>query len=278
MGTGLRAGGPLCAHPKVKAISFTGSTRVGGEIALGAARTFKKVSLEMGGKNATVVCADADLPSAVSEAVRAAFSNQGQICLCGSRVLVEKSIAVEFKARFVAQVRALRVGDPRERGTDQGALTSKAHFEKVLGCLETARAEGGRVLCGGERVQVPGRCEKGYFISPTVLEGLGPHARTNQEEIFGPVVTLQEFEGDAQALALANATRYGLAASVFTKELSRAHRLAAGLRAGLVWINCWMVRDLRTPFGGVGDSGVGREGGQEAMRFFTEPKNVTVKL
>ncbi len=278
MGTGPRAGGPLCAHPLVKAISFTGSTRVGGEIALGAARTFKKVSLEMGGKNATVVCADADLDLAVSEAVRAAFSNQGQICLCGSRILVERPIAAAFKARLVARARALRVGDPREAATDQGALTSKAHLEKVLACLQTAREEGGRFLLGGDRALVAGRCAGGYFVNPTVIESLGPDTRTNQEEIFGPVVTVQEFDGDAQALALANATRYGLSASLFTRDLQRAHRLAAGLRAGLVWINCWMVRDLRVPFGGVGESGVGREGGLEAMRFFTEPKNVTVKL
>ena len=277
-GTGPRAGAPLCAHASIKAISFTGSTRVGGELALLAARSLKKVSLELGGKNATVIFADADLELAAAEAVRAAFSNQGQICLCGSRILIERSIYPAFKARLVERVRALRVGDPLEPATDQGALTSSAHLEKVLGCLATARGEGAQVLCGGERVRVPGRCAQGFFVAPALLEGLGPEARTNQEEIFGPVATLQPFDGEDDAVRLANATRYGLAASVFTKDLSRAHRVSAALRAGLVWVNCWMLRDLRTPFGGVGDSGVGREGGFEALRFFTEPKNVTVKL
>jgi len=224
------------------------------------------------------VFADADLDLAARECVRAAFSNQGQICLCGSRILVEHSIHQRFAARLVEQIRGLRVGDPREASTDQGAVVSRAHFDKIMSCIALARSEGGHFLCGGNRVQVAGRCADGLFIEPTLIENLGPRTPTNQEEIFGPVATLQEFSGESHALELANAVRYGLAASVFTRDLSRAHRLAAQLRCGIVWINCWLLRDLRTPFGGVGESGVGREGGFEAMRFFTEPKNVCVKL
>ncbi len=277
-GMGPAVGAPLCAHEKIAAISFTGSTRVGREIARGAGERFKKVSLELGGKNATLVFADADLDLAARECVRAAFSNQGQICLCGSRILVEHSIHQRFAARLIEQVRALRVGDPREPGTDQGAVVSRAHFDKVMSCIALARSEGGHFLCGGNRVQVPGRCANGLFIEPTLIEDLGPHTRTNQEEISARSRRCRSSLGEAHALELANAVRYGLAASVFTRDLSRAHRVAAQLRCGIVWVNCWLLRDLRTPFGGVGESGVGREGGFEALRFFTEPKNICVKL
>ncbi len=277
-GLGPRAGAPLCAHSEVKAISFTGSTRVGGEIAREAAQGFKKVSLEMGGKNPTLIFADADLREAVPEAVRAAFSNTGQICLCGSRILVEKSVYARVRDELVQRVRALRVGDPLEPGTEQGALVSRQHFEKVMRCLAIAREEGGRVLCGGERASVAGRCAGGFFVQPTLVEGLGPSCRTNQEEIFGPVATLLPFEDAEEAVQLANSTRYGLSASVWTRDLSRAHRVASRLESGIVWVNCWMLRDLRTPFGGVKESGLGREGGHEALRFFTEPHNVCVKL
>ena len=277
-GFGPRAGSPLCAHRAVKAISFTGSTRVGGEIAREAAASFKKVSLEMGGKNPTLIFADADLATAIPETVRAAFSNTGQICLCGSRILIEQSIYARVRDELVERVRALRVGDPLEPGTEQGALVSRAHFDKVLGCLEIARQEGGRVLCGGRRARLEGRCAEGFFVQPTLIEGLGPACRTNQEEIFGPVATLLPFSSTAEAVELANSTRYGLSASLWTQDLSRAHRVSAQLHSGIVWVNCWMLRDLRTPFGGVKDSGVGREGGMDALRFFTEPKNVCVKL
>ena len=277
-GLGPRAGAPLCAHRDVRAISFTGSTRVGGEIAREAAASFKKVSLEMGGKNPTLIFADADLTEAIPQAVRAAFSNTGQICLCGSRILIERPVYERVRDELVARVSALRVGDPLEEGTEQGALVSRQHFDKVMGCLSLAREEGGRVLCGGGRATVAGRCKDGFFIQPTLVEGLGPACRTNQEEIFGPVATLLPFETAAEAVELANSTRYGLSASLWTRDLSRAHRVAAQLHSGIVWVNCWMLRDLRTPFGGAKESGVGREGGMDALRFFTEPKNVCVKL
>ena len=277
-GLGPRAGGPLCAHPEIRAISFTGSTRVGAEIAREAARSFKKVSLEMGGKNPTLIFGDADLGEAIPQTVRAAFSNTGQICLCGSRILVERSIHDQVRDQLVERVRALRVGDPLQADTEQGALVSRQHFDKVMGCLAVARQEGGRVLCGGGRATLPGRCAGGFFVQPTLIEGLGPSCQTNQEEIFGPVATLLPFDGAEEAVRLANSTRYGLAASLWTRDLSRAHRVSAQLHSGIVWVNCWMLRDLRTPFGGVKDSGVGREGGMDALRFFTEPKNVCVKL
>jgi aminomuconate-semialdehyde/2-hydroxymuconate-6-semialdehyde dehydrogenase len=277
-GLGPRAGAPLCAHREVKAISFTGSTRVGGEIARQAAERFCKASLEMGGKNPTIVFADADLAEAIPQAVRAAFSNTGQICLCGSRILIERSVYARVRDELVARVSALRVGDPLLPETEQGALVSRQHFDKVMGCLAVAREEGGRVLCGGGRTTVPGRCAEGFFVQPTLIEGLGPSCRTNQEEIFGPVATLLPFDSADEAVQLANSTRYGLAASLWTRDLSRAHRVSAQLHSGIVWVNCWLLRDLRTPFGGVKESGVGREGGMEAMRFFTEPTNVCVKL
>jgi len=233
------------------------------------------LSLELGGKNPNLIFGDCDYDKMLETTVRSSFNNQGQICLCGSRIYVERSIYARFKKDFVERVKNLKVGNPSDPGNNLGAVVSKVHFEKVLGCIELAKKEGGQILTGGTALQMPAPFDKGYYIAPTVIEGLSSECRTNQEEIFGPVVTIQAFDLDSEALQMANSTLYGLSATVWTNNLERAHYFAANLEAGIVWINTWMLRDLRTPFGGVKNSGVGREGGWEALRFFTEAKNVT---
>ncbi|MFZ4635240.1 MAG: aldehyde dehydrogenase [Saprospiraceae bacterium] len=275
-GLGPRAGEAIVRHPDVKAISFTGSTRAGAAIAGIAAPMFKKLSLELGGKNPVLIFADCNYEQMLETTVRSSFNNQGQICLCGSRIYVERSLYERFRSDFVEKVKTLRVGDPADPDSQLGAVVSQVHYNKVLGYIELAKQEGGVVLCGGVPVNMPGELSGGWYIAPTVVEGLSAVCRTNQEEIFGPVVTIQPFDTDEEALLMANSTEYGLSAVVWTQHLTRAHRLANELQAGIVWINTWMLRDLRTPFGGVKHSGVGREGGWEAMRFFTETKSVTV--
>jgi NAD-dependent aldehyde dehydrogenases len=274
-GQGPKVGEAIVRHPQIKAISFTGSTRAGSEIARIAAPMFKKLSLELGGKNPNLIFADCDYERMLETSVRSSFNNQGQICLCGSRIYVERSLYGRFKKDFVERVKNLRVGPPALADSQLGAVVSKMHFEKVLGYIQLAKEEGGTVLTGGRPLSMPAPYDKGWYIAPTVIEGLDAYCRTNQEEIFGPVVTIQAFDTDEEALRYANATPYGLSATIWTQNLSRAQHLSAKLQAGIVWVNTWMLRDLRTAFGGVKNSGIGREGGWEAMRFFTEAKNVS---
>ncbi len=277
-GLGPKVGAAIVGHRDVKAISFTGGTKTGEEIARIAAPMFKKLSLELGGKNPNIIFADCDYDEMLETTVRSSFANQGQICLCGSRIFVERPIYEQFKSDLVARALEMKIGDPLEDSTNVGAVVSEAHMEKILSYVELAKKEGGTILCGGNRVNLGGRCANGYFIEPTVVEGLSHDCRTNQEEIFGPVVSIMPFDAEDEVLGYANSVRYGLSATVWTENLSRAHRVAAALESGIVWVNCWLLRDLRTPFGGVKDSGMGREGGFEALKFFTEEKNVCVKI
>ena len=277
-GTGPGAGQPIIEHPEVKAISFTGGTKTGEHIARTAAPMFKKLSLELGGKNPNIIFADCDFDKAVKTSVLSSFANQGQICLCGSRIFIERSIYETFKKAFVERVKALKVGPPQGEDSKMGAVVSQAHMEKVLGYIELAKEEGGSILTGGRTAPQEGEVSGGYYIEPTVIEGLEYTCRTNQEEIFGPVVTLTPFDSEEEVLKMANSTAYGLAATIWTHNLNRAHRVAAGVDSGIIWINCWLVRDLRTLFGGMKASGVGREGGYEALHFFTEPKNVCLQF
>ena len=276
-GTGLNVGAAMTAHPKVATISFTGGTATGRRVAEAGAPFFKKISLELGGKNPNIVFADADLDAAIAGSVRSSFANQGQVCLCGSRVFVEKPAYNDFVARFVEKTSKLKVGDPLDEKTDQGAIVSKMQLDKVKFYVELAKQEGGEIALGGSPPPPPNeRCREGYFFPPTIITGLPVSCRTNREEIFGPVVTITPFESEEEVIGYANNVDYGLSSSVWTQNLNRAHRVAEKIHTGTVWVNCWLVRDLRVPFGGMKQSGVGREGGEEALRFFTEPKNVCI--
>ena len=277
-GLGTKAGQAIIEHPDIPLISFTGGTATGRHIAATAAPMFKKLSLELGGKNPTIIFADCDFDQAVKTTMMSSFANQGQICLCGSRILVERPIYDRFIEVFVEKVAQMQVGDPLDSSTKTGAVVSKPHMEKVLSYIELAKQEGGKIVAGGHQVKLEGRCQNGYFIQPTVILGLDQNCRTNQEEIFGPVVTIMPFDNQDDVIAYANSTAYGLSATIWTENLKKAHNVAAQLKSGIVWVNCWLVRDLRTPFGGMKQSGVGREGGLEALRFFTEAKNVCIKL
>jgi len=275
-GLGTTTGQAIVEHPNIKAISFTGGTATGAHIARVAAPMFKKLSLELGGKNPNLIFADCDYDDMLKTTIRSSFSNQGQICLCGSRIFVEESIYEKFKKDFVEKVKQLKVGNPFDSETNIGALVSKSHLEKVKSYIDIAADEGGKILAGGKQVTVKG-CENGYYLQPTIIEVKDNNCKLNQEEIFGPVVTLMSFKTDAEALALANDVKYGLSATLWTNNLKRTMQISKEIHAGIVWVNTWLLRDLRTPFGGVKASGVGREGGFEALRFFTEAKNVCIK-
>jgi len=277
-GFGAKVGEAISKHPDIKVISFTGGTQTGARIASIAAPMFKKLSLELGGKNPNIIFDDCDFDEMMSVTLRSSFANQGQICLCGSRILVQKGIYQRFKEEFVKRTKTLTIGDPLDEKTKIGAVVSEAHMNKILSHIDIAQQEGGRILAGGNRVHLEGENANGWFVEPTIIEGLDNSCRTNQEEIFGPVVTIMPFETEEEALAIANGTQYGLSCTLWTSNLKRAHRMAQEVHAGIVWVNCWLIRDLRTPFGGVKSSGVGREGGFEALRFFTEPKNVCIYL
>ncbi|MDH3712044.1 MAG: aldehyde dehydrogenase [Cyclobacteriaceae bacterium] len=277
-GLGAKAGAAIVAHPEVPVITFTGGTVTGKKIASVAAPIFKKLSLELGGKNPNIIFDDCDFEIALETTVRSSFSNQGQICLCGSRIFIQEGIYEKFKKALVEKVEQLIIGDPMEETTQFGALVSQAHLNKVLSYIDLAKEEGGKILTGGKQVYSEGRCSDGYFLQPTIIEGLENSCRTNQEEIFGPVITLMPFKDEDEVITLANQILYGLSATIWTENNKRAHKVAHALKAGVVWVNCWLLRDLRTPFGGMKASGVGREGGLEALRFFTEVQNVCVKL
>jgi aminomuconate-semialdehyde/2-hydroxymuconate-6-semialdehyde dehydrogenase len=276
-GYGHKAGEAIVKAEPVKAVSFTGGTATGARIAGIAGPLFKKTSLELGGKNPNLIFADCHYDDMLKTTVRSSFSNQGQICLCGSRIFIQRPIYETFKRDLIDKTNALTVGDPLYKETEVGAVVSRAHMDKILGYIALAQEEGGTVLCGGERVRPDGRCYNGYFIRPTIIEGLSFNCRTNREEIFGPVVTITPFKDEREALKMANSTEYGLSATIWTADLNRAHRLAAQVQAGIIWVNTWMLRDLRTPFGGMKNSGMGREGGFEALDFFSETKNICIK-
>ena len=276
-GTGAKIGDAIVKHPKIKAISFTGGTATGEHIARTAAPMFKKLSLELGGKNPTIIFDDCDFDTALKTTIMSSFSNQGQICLCGSRIFVQRGIYSKFRDAFVAKVSTSVVSFPENPRANLGAIVSESHLNKVLGYITLAKSEGGKLLTGGNRVYLPAPHDKGFYLEPTIFESLPYDCKTNQEEIFGPVVTIMPFDTEEEVLMMANDTKYGLASSVWTMDVKKAHRIADQLNMGIVWVNAWLVRDLRTPFGGMKASGVGREGGLEALRFFTEPKNIFIK-
>jgi aminomuconate-semialdehyde/2-hydroxymuconate-6-semialdehyde dehydrogenase len=276
-GTGPNVGAPITAHPKITTISFTGGTVTGKKVAEACAPLFKKVSLELGGKNPNIIFADADLDAAIAGSVRSSFANQGQVCLCGSRIFVERSAYDDFVNRFLDKVSKLKSGDPLDEKTEQGAIVSKTQLDKVKFYVDLAQKEGGKIVIGGKAPElINDRCHGGYFFKPTVITDLPVSCRTNCEEIFGPVVTITPFDGEEEVIRYANDVDYGLSSSVWTQNLNRAHRVAEQIHTGTVWVNCWLVRDLRVPFGGMKQSGLGREGGEEALRFFTEPKNICI--
>jgi aminomuconate-semialdehyde/2-hydroxymuconate-6-semialdehyde dehydrogenase len=276
-GLGPKVGQSLVAHNDVPVISFTGGTKTGEGLARTAAPMFKKLSLELGGKNPNIIFDDCDFEQALKTSVASSFANQGQICLCGSRIFVQRGIYEKFRDAFVEKVSRLKVGDPMNPETKTGAVVSKPHFDKVLSYIQLAKEEGGTILCGGNAVELEGEQKDGWYIQPTVVEGLAHDCRTNTEEIFGPVVTIMPFETEDEVVEYANCTEYGLAATIWTSNIVRAHDMAERVKSGIIWVNCWLERDLRTPFGGMKNSGVGREGGWEALKFFTEPKNVCIK-
>jgi len=277
-GYGNKVGEAITKHIDIPIISFTGGTATGESIAANAAPMFKKLSLELGGKNPNIIFEDADFNLAIDMAIKAAFSNQGQICLCGSRLFVQKKIYKKFRNALVEKTKALKVGDPKSNDSNLGAVVSKKHMQKILDCIEKAKEEGGKILIGGKRIVLKGKLKNGYYIQPTIIDGLNAHCETNHKEIFGPVVSIIPFETEEEVIKMANATKYGLSASIFTNNISLGHRVAASIDSGIVWINTWMLRDLRIPFGGMKKSGIGREGGFKSLQFFTEPKNVCIKI
>lgn len=276
-GLGSDAGQAIVEHPKINLISFTGGTATGKKVAETAAPMFKKLSLELGGKNATLILDDADIEAVIPGVARAGFLNQGQVCLCGSRIFVSKKIWGDFVPKFVNYVKDMKIGDPSSDDSELGALVSFAHRDKVESYIHLAQREGGEILCGGKSPDLDSPYDKGAFLEPTIVSGLSHLSRTATEEIFGPVVTIHSFGSDEEAIEMANCTDYGLAGSVWTGNPERGMRVAEMMETGMVWVNTWLHRDLRVPFGGIKNSGVGREGGRWSLGFFSEAINICVK-
>ena len=275
-GDGMGAGSPLVSHENVSLVSFTGGTSTGSIVAKSAASSFKKLSLELGGKNASIIFDDCDLENTVKGVVRSGFLNQGQVCLCGSRILVQDKIYDEFLEKFISEVESMKIGDPSDENTKLGALISPQHLSKIEEYIEIAKEEGGTILTGGYP-NLSKEYENGNWISPTVIADLDVNSRCSTEEIFGPVVTIHKFTNEKEAIEIANNTRYGLAGSIWTNDLEKGNRVAESIHTGMIWINTWLHRDLRVPFGGVKDSGVGREGGRWSLSFFSEAMNICIK-